>query len=270
MPAAIIGALHLAAVISLRVAVPSVATNDAPPVAVSYLDVPPPESPESPRAKVLQARPLVVAQSVIIPAAEGAVAHPDQAAGFQELLAPKNVPAVPPGELAGTEVREQDFSGRGIAGGVAGGKPPVALPDTMAARLAQQGEVSDAVTPVQRQHRERGYLDEEDVLVRPELRNVEDIRDALREYYPAVMRSAGIEGHVIIEFIVDSTGVVRPSSVRVIEASQPLFADAAIKVLRMAQFTPGRAEFGTRSVAVNVKVRVPLTWTMRHGTAPED
>jgi len=272
VPALIIGAMHMAAVISLRMAVPVMTLKDPSAVAVTYLDVPPPATEASSRAKVLQARPMVVAQSVIIPAAEGAVAHPDQAAGFQELLAPNDVPNLPPGDQAGPAVSERDFSGRGIVGGVAGGKPPVALPDSVAARLAREGEAADVVSEVQQRHRERGYVDENDVLIRPELANAGEMRVLLREYYPAVMRQAGIGGRAVIEFIIDTTGTVRPGSPRVIDASQPLFGDAALKVLRFASFTPGRAQFGdsARPVKVAVKVRLPLSWTMRNIVTPED
>ncbi len=261
IPATIITAVHLAAVLSLRLAMPTITADDSSSTPVTYLDVPPPAAAESPRALVQRARPLVVGQSVKIPAVEAAVVHPDKAAGFQELLAPREVPQVPPPGQFGAAVQERDFSGRGIAGGVAGGKPPVALPDSIAAQLTQQGVAADFLAATQRP---RSFVDEDEVLVRPEMTNREVIQQVLNDRYPEVMRRAGIEGSALVEFVVDTSGAVRSGSARVLRSTNQMFADAALGVLMQARFTPGRTERGNRHTIVAVRARLPLSWTLRY------
>jgi protein TonB len=46
--------------------------------------------------------------------------------------------------------------------------------------------------------------------------------------YPEMLRSANVEGTVIMEFVVDTTGRVEPSGVRVVEGAHPLF-EAAVR-----------------------------------------
>ena len=46
------------------------------------------------------------------------------------------------------------------------------------------------------------------------------------------------EGHVVLEYVVDSSGLVDPASLLVRYATAPAFGDAAIAALRGARFTP--------------------------------
>jgi protein TonB len=99
--------------------------------------------------------------------------------------------------------------------------------------------------------------DEYAVEVRPVLdRN--GLGRALERNYPPVLRDARVSGRVVIELIVDENGRPRPGSARVIDASHPAFADAALRAVDRFRFRPARIG-GT---AVPVRVTIPIQWTV--------
>jgi protein TonB len=57
--------------------------------------------------------------------------------------------------------------------------------------------------------------------------------------YPDDLRSVGAPGRVRLEYVVGSDGRVEPATIRVVEATQPAFAQAAVKAIRDALFHPG-------------------------------
>lgn len=65
--------------------------------------------------------------------------------------------------------------------------------------------------------------------------------------YPESLRSAGVDGHVLVEFTVDTTGRVDMSHVRVIESTHDLFTRAVRDALAGFRFIPAQA--GGRHVA---------------------
>jgi protein TonB len=70
---------------------------------------------------------------------------------------------------------------------------------------------------------------------------------AAKPSYPNALRQAGIGGHVLIRFTVDSAGRVDMASVQVIESTHPLFTAAVRMVLPTYRFKPSEA--GGRRVA---------------------
>ena len=64
--------------------------------------------------------------------------------------------------------------------------------------------------------------------------------------YPAALRSAGIEGEVLAQFIVDQNGLAEPGSLRIVSASNELFANSVRRALPRMRFTPAR--LGGRAV----------------------
>lgn len=58
--------------------------------------------------------------------------------------------------------------------------------------------------------------------------------------YPPVLQQAGIEGRVLLEFIIDSTGHVESASLRVLERSRSGFDAAARESLERSLFRPAR------------------------------
>jgi protein TonB len=77
--------------------------------------------------------------------------------------------------------------------------------------------------------------------------------------YPEMLRTAGIEGRVVVEFVVDSTGRVRGGSLAVVEASHELFTSSVRRTLPSLRFTPARVQ-GRR---VAQRVRVPFEFEVR-------
>jgi TonB family protein len=77
--------------------------------------------------------------------------------------------------------------------------------------------------------------------------------------YPELLRTAGIEGRVILEGWVDTTGRVAAASVVVVSATNPGFVAPARRALLETLFRPARV--GGR--AVRMLVRVPFEFTIR-------
>jgi len=74
--------------------------------------------------------------------------------------------------------------------------------------------------------------------------------------YPAMARKAGIEGRVIVQFIIDENGDV--TSPTVVRGRHPLLDEEALRVIRTAKFTPGRQ----RGQAVKVQMALPISFVL--------
>ena len=78
-----------------------------------------------------------------------------------------------------------------------------------------------------------------------------------RVEYPQFARQAGIEGQVVIQFVVDERGnVVDPV---VLRSPNDLLSEAALKAVRESRFTPGQQ----RGRPVKVRFAVPVTFRLR-------
>jgi protein TonB len=146
------------------------------------------------------------------------VVAPPPPKGFQVLTAPIKVPDVLPDiDLSKKVTDEADFSGKGVAGGsgkgVVGGTGPVNT-DQPFLDFQVEKQVSSAGGPAPR--------------------------------YPDMLRSANIEGEVLAQFIVDTTGRFEPGSFKVIKSSHDLFTAAVRNALPNMKFYP--AEIGGRKV----------------------
>jgi protein TonB len=76
--------------------------------------------------------------------------------------------------------------------------------------------------------------------------------------YPESLRSAGIEGKVLVEFVVDERGQPVQGSIRVVQSDNDLFADAVRVALGRMRFTP--AEVGGKKVSQ--LVQMPFVFTL--------
>jgi protein TonB len=140
--------------------------------------------------------------------------------GFQVLSAPVEIPdVIPEIDLSKKVTDEADFSGKGVAGGVAkgveGGKGPV-----------PQGD--------------QPYFDfqvEKPVVMAP---------GTTGPAYPDMLRSAGIEGTVLAQFVVDTTGRAEMSTFKALKSDNALFETAVKNALQRMRFLP--AEVGGRKV----------------------
>lgn len=165
------------------------------------------------------------------PPKEVAVVPPPK--GFQVLRAPVEIPIkIPEIDLSKRVTQEEDFSGKGVAGGIAkgvAGGTPIDLTGNQT-YFEFQVEKPAAAIP-----------------------------GTISPAYPEALRSAGVEGEVRLQFVVDTTGRVEMSSVRVERATNELFSSAARAAVPRMRFYP--AEIGGRKV--RQLVVQPITFQIR-------
>ena len=82
--------------------------------------------------------------------------------------------------------------------------------------------------------------------------------------YPELLRQAGIQGRVLLEAVVDTTGRVSADSTLVVFTTNPAFVAPARQALVSTLFRP--AMVGGRPM--RMRVRVPYEFTIRGGTRP--
>jgi protein TonB len=76
--------------------------------------------------------------------------------------------------------------------------------------------------------------------------------------YPERARRLGLEGQVVLRFVVDQSGRVE-REIEVV-SSLPMFDQASIDAVRQWRFSPGRDRIGN---PVRVLVTVPVKFTLR-------
>ena len=82
-----------------------------------------------------------------------------------------------------------------------------------------------------------------------------------RPAYPVALAQAHMGGRVVVEFLIDSSGIVDLGSLHVVQSTDTRFTDAVRSVLPQLRFMP--AQFGEH--AVGVTVRQPFIFTLRAG-----
>lgn len=148
-----------------------------------------------------------------------AVVAPPPPKGFQVLAAPVNIPdVIPEIDLSKALTNEDDFSGKGVAGGVASG-------------------VVGGTGPV---NVDQPYFDFQ--VEKP----VGAVPGGEGPRYPDILRSGGVEGQVLAQFVVDTTGRVEIASFRVLRSDHAMFEQAVRSALPRMRFFP--AEIGGRKV----------------------
>jgi periplasmic protein TonB len=80
------------------------------------------------------------------------------------------------------------------------------------------------------------------------------LQDDLKPRYPDELRGLGLNGEVVVEYVVTAEGRVTRGSLRVVRSTHPAFSRAVIDVLVHARFNPARV--GGRSVAVLVQQKI--------------
>jgi protein TonB len=139
--------------------------------------------------------------------------------GFQVLSAPISIPdVIPEIDLSKALTNEDDFSGKGVAGGVASG-------------------VVGGTGPV---NTDQTYFDFQ--VEKP----AGSMPGSPQPSYPDILRQGGVEGEVLAQFVVDTTGRVDVSSFRVLRSTHALFEQAVRSALPRMRFLP--AEVGGRKV----------------------
>ena len=158
------------------------------------------------------------------------VVAPPPPKGFQVLTAPVEIPDVIPDiDLSKKVTDEADFSGKGVAGGVAKGK--------------EGGAVVQSDQP---------YFEfqvEKPVVPAP---------GSISPRYPDMLRQAGVEGEVLAQFVVDTTGKAEPGSLKILKSSHDMFVQSVKNALPQMRFIP--AEVGGRKV--KQLVQQPFTFSI--------
>ncbi len=98
-----------------------------------------------------------------------------------------------------------------------------------------------------------GVLDERMVDRAPRI-----VGRALEPRYPAPLREAGVQGRVVVQFVVDTLGRAELGELHVVESAHPLFVDAVRAALARYRFTVG--ESGGRKV--RTRVQIPFDFTL--------
>jgi len=140
--------------------------------------------------------------------------------GFQVLTAPIKIPDVLPDiDLSKKVTNEEDFTGKGVAGGIA------------------KGVVGGTPTPVNDNQTYFEFQVEKQVSPYPGNPNPR---------YPDMLRSANVEGEVLAQFVVDTTGRADMGSFKVLKSTHDLFTNAVKVALPNMKFYP--AEVGGKHV----------------------
>jgi protein TonB len=146
------------------------------------------------------------------------VVAPPPPKGFQVLTAPVNIPDVlPTVDLTKKVTDEADFSGKGAQGGVAKGKE------------GGTGVVTD-----------QPYFDFQVE------KQAGTVPGSPAPSYPEMLKSAGIEGEVLAQFVVDTNGRADMSTFKVLKSSQEGFTEEVKRALPKMRFYA--AEIGGHKV----------------------
>ena len=85
------------------------------------------------------------------------------------------------------------------------------------------------------------------------------IGSPIQPSFPAVLRERGVSGRVSVQFVVDTLGRAEMGGLKVVEASDPLFAQAVRAVLGRYRFSPGEVS----GQKVRTLVQLPFDFTLR-------
>src|SRR5690348_12722799 len=152
------------------------------------------------------------------PPPKDVVVAPPPPKGFQVLTAPIKIPdKIPDVDLSKAVTNAADFSGIGVAGGRANG--------------VQGGK------PVNTDQTYYSFQVEKQTMA---------YSDNPRPQYPSMLESAHVDGEVLAQFVVDTSGHVDMSTFKILKATNDLFSESVRKVLPKMKFYP--AETGGHKV----------------------
>ena len=158
------------------------------------------------------------------------VVAPPPPKGFQVLTAPIKIPDVLPEiDLSKKVTDEGDFTGKGVQGGI--GKGVVGGTGPVGDQTYFEFQVEKQVAPAPGNAAPR---------------------------YPDMLRSANVEGEVLVQFVVDTTGRVESGSLKILKTSHDLFTNSVRQALASMRFYP--AEIGGRKV--KQLVQQPFNFTL--------
>ncbi len=198
-------------------------------VAMKKEEPPPPKKevpkPEPPKVKKAPTPPKVVSlPKVVAPA-------PPQ--GFKVLAPAVNIPTkLPTIDLSKALTNENDFSGKGVAGGSANG---------VKGGTGKEGDTG----------KEAGDTHTGPYMEFQVEKAVEKIGGEAPEY-PASLKASGVEGKVLAQFVVGENGRYEGGTLKILDSSNPAFTAAVKDALPRMRFSA--AQIGGRKVAQLVQM----------------
>lgn len=145
--------------------------------------------------------------------------------GFQTVFAPTDIPTDIPAINFEEKFDPRDYSGAGVEGGTGTGIVPSGDHIYAAAVVEEKPEAL--------------------VLERPP--------------YPPLLKSAGIEGRVLVQLVVDTAGRPEPGSIEIVKSAHPGFNQAVLSMFANARFRPARVH--GRPVRVHVELPIDFKIT---------
>ncbi len=147
--------------------------------------------------------------------------------GFQLVVAPDVIPTnIPPVNLQ-ERFDPKDYTGTGVEGGIATGIVPTGNDVFLEAIVEEKPSV----------------------LSGPTLQ------------YPELLRQAGIQGRVMVQAVIDTTGRAEPNSVKILQSPNPGFDQSARTYVLKALFRPARVH----GRAVRVLIQIPIDFRITQG-----
>lgn len=170
--------------------------------------------------------------------------------GFQTVSAPILVPtSLPSVNLNERALDPRDYTGIGVEGGVSYGV------------VGGTGKVDPAMAPGPGPVREGAVYSE----VTPDASFIKaQLVHQVAPVYPAALRMAGIQGSVVVRFVIDTLGNVEPASVQVLESTRASFDQPAMDAILATRFNPAR--LGSRKVRQLTNQRI--TFRLAGGSDP--
>lgn len=148
-----------------------------------------------------------------------------QLKGFQTVVAPTEIPTdIPPVNL-NEQFDPKDYSGTGVEGGSGSGITPTGNQVFLEALVEERPEHLSGPPPA----------------------------------YPPMLQQAQIQGVVVVEAIIDTTGRVEPNSVKIVQSPHPGFDLAAKTFVLKSLYRPARVS----GRAVRVLIRQPVNFQLR-------
>ncbi|HEX6573639.1 MAG TPA: TonB family protein [Gemmatimonadaceae bacterium] len=180
---------------------------------------------EPPPPKVKKAEPKAPKVAELPPAPKAEIAPPK---GFKVLEAPVTVPVeIPKIDLSAKITNEADFSGKGVKGGSATG--------TEGSEGTKEGAPAGSA------------IDTDKTYAEFEVERQVSAISGTNVDYPESLRTSGVEGQVLAQFVVNENGRVETSTFKVLESSNPAFTSAVKSALPRMKFRP--AQIGKTNVS---------------------
>ena len=148
-----------------------------------------------------------------------------QLKGFQTVVAPTAIPTdIPPINLQ-EKFDPRDYTGTGVEGGIGTGIVPTGDQVYAEAVVEEKPEMLSGPQPE----------------------------------YPQLLRTAGIEGQVLVQVVIDTMGRAEPNSLKIIRSPNPGFDQPVKSAVMRALFRPARVH----GRAVRVLVAIPYNFTLK-------